>query len=234
MADAARARALLLPGIDGSGRLFGPLLAAEPKLDVEVVSYPPDAPLGIDELVALVRTRLPEGPFLLVAESFSGPIAIRLAAGRPPGLAGLVLAATFLHAPLPPLLRPAAALAVPPVLALPLPAAFVRLFLAGTDAPDALVEEVRRAVAAVSPAVLARRVADALAVDVREDLARVHAPILFLAPARDHLVRTDAAEEVLAVHPDAEVVTLEAPHMILQRCPHASLARIEELARRLG
>lgn len=234
--DAAptRARALLLPGIHGSARLFAPLLAAAPRLDLDVLSYPPDEPLGTDDLVRLVRERLPAGPFLLVAESFSGPVAVKVAALRPPGLAGLVLAATYLHAPLPSLLRPAAALAVPAVLSLPLPSAFVRIFLAGTDAPDALVEEIRGATAEVSPEVMARRIADALAVDAREDLARVNAPILFLAPSRDRLVRTDAVDDVLAVKPDAEVVTLDSPHVVLQRCPQASLARIEEFARSVG
>jgi pimeloyl-ACP methyl ester carboxylesterase len=115
-----------------------------------------------------------------------------------------------------------------------MPAPVIRHFMAGPDAPDAVVEEVQRAVAAVSAAVLAHRSAEALRVDVREALARVDAPILFLAPARDRLIRTDACADVLAVRPDAEVVRLEGPHMILQRCPHASLARIEEFLGRAG
>jgi hypothetical protein len=100
--------------------------------------------------------------------------------------------------------------------------------MAGDDAPDAVVAEVQRAVAAVSAEVLAHRSAEALRVDARGALAHVQVPILFLAPSRDRLIRTDAHEDVLAVRPDAEVAVLEAPHMILQRCPHASLARIEE------
>jgi pimeloyl-ACP methyl ester carboxylesterase len=78
---------------------------------------------------------------------------------------------------------------------------------------------------------LHRRAAAALEVDAREALARVEVPVLVLAPTRDRLVRSDPGD-VLAVRPDAEVTALDAPHMILQRCPHACLARIEELARR--
>lgn len=226
-------KALLLPGIDGSGRLYAPLLAARPRgFSPEVVSYPPDAVLGQDELVALVRARLPRGRFFLLAESFSGPLAIRLAAERPPGLVALVLAATYLHAPLDPLLHPIRGLVGARMFGLPLPAAAVRWFMAGTDAPAALVAEVQRAVAAVSPAVMAGRAADALRVDVREALAGVDAPILLLAPTRDRLIRRDVADELLAIRPDAEVALLEAPHMILQRCPQASLARIEEFLAR--
>lgn len=226
-------KALLLPGIDGSGRLFGPLLAAGPRgLAAEALSFPPDRPLGYDGLAALVRARLPDGPFLLVAESFSGPLAVRLAAERPPGLLGLVLAATFLHRPLDPLLHPVRGLAGARLFGLPMPALLVRHFMAGHDAPHALVAEVQAAVAAVSPEVMAHRAAEAVRVDVREPFTRVEVPMLWLAPTDDRLVRTDAADEALALRPDVEVVRLASPHMVLQRCPQASLARIEELAAR--
>ncbi len=228
--DAApRLAALLLPGIDGSGRLFAPLLEAGPRaFRPEIVSYPPDAVLGYDDLAALVRPRLPAERFVLVAESFSGPIAVRLAAERPKGLAGLVLAATFLHSPLNPLLHPIRGLVGARLLGLAIPAALIRWLMAGPDAPDPIVDEVQRAVAAVSTDVMARRAAESLRVDVREELARVEAPILYLSPTRDRLLRTDVAEEILALRPEAEVAPIDAPHMVLQRCPHASLARIEE------
>jgi pimeloyl-ACP methyl ester carboxylesterase len=232
---AAKRTALLLPGLDGSGRLYAPLLAAGPRaFEPEVLSYPPDEPLGYDDLVARVRPRLPRRRFVLLAESFSGPVAIRLAAERPAGLEALVLAATFLHAPLNPLLHPVRGLVGARLFGFPMPAAVVRWFMAGTDAPDAIVEEVRRAVAAVRPDVLAHRSAEALRVDVRADLARVEVPVLVLAPTRDRLIRTDVAEDVLALRPDAEVALIDAPHMVLQRCPHASLARIEEFLARPG
>ncbi len=224
---------MLLPGLDGSGRLYGPLLEAGPRaFRPEVVSYPPDAVLGYDDLAALVRARLPAERFVLVAESFSGPIAVRLAAERPKALAGLVLAATFLHSPLNPLLHPIRGLVGARFFGLALPAALIRWFMAGPDAPEAIVEEAQRAVAAVSADVMARRAAESLRIDVREELARVEAPLLYLSPTRDRLLRADVAEEILAIRPDAEVAQIEAPHMILQRCPHASLARIEEFVRR--
>jgi pimeloyl-ACP methyl ester carboxylesterase len=114
-----------------------------------------------------------------------------------------------------------------------MPAAVIRHFMAGDDAPEPLVREVQRAVAAVPAEVLAHRSAEALRVDARDALAAIAAPILFLAPTRDRLIRTDAHEDVTALRPEAEVAQVDGPHMILQRCPHASLARIEEfLARR--
>ena len=70
---------LLLPGTDGTGRLFGPLQKALPSdLRTQVISYPTNELLGYDTLTD--RIDLPNQPFALVAESFSGPIGIRLAA----------------------------------------------------------------------------------------------------------------------------------------------------------
>jgi pimeloyl-ACP methyl ester carboxylesterase len=222
-------KAILLPGLDGSGRLFAPLLTAGPRaFEAHPVSFPPDRPLGYDELVELVRPLLPRGRFVLLAESFSGPLAVRLAAERPRGLAALVLAATFLHRPLDPLLHPVRGLVGAQLFGAPMPAPLIRHFMAGPDAPDAVVAEVQRAVAAVRAEVLAHRSAEALRVDAREALAGVEVPILFLAPTRDRLIRRDAHEDVVALRPDTEVALLPAPHMVLQRCPHASLARIEE------
>lgn len=222
--------ALLLPGLDGSGRLFAPLLRAEPRdLAAEVVSFPSDRALGYDDLAAVVRQRLPRGRFALVAESFSGPIAVRIAAERPPGLVALVLAATFLHDPVNPILHSIRGLAGARLFGLGMAAPVVRHFMAGPDAPRAVVDEVQAAVAAVSPAVLVHRAAESLRVDVREDFARVRAPVLWIAPTRDRLLRTSAVDEALEIRPDLEVARIEAPHMVLQRCPHASLARIEEL-----
>lgn len=235
MPGGARTPAILLPGIDGSGRLFAPLLAAGPRgIAPTIVSFPSGAPLGYDALVERVRAALPRGRFLLVAESFSGPIAIRLAAERPRGLAGLVLAATFLHRPLHPLLHPIRGLVGARLFGLPMPAAVVRHFLAGPDAPDALVREVQSAVGAATPEVMALRAMEALRVDVRADLERVEAPLLVLSPARDRLIRAEVGDEILALRPDADVVRLGAPHMILQRAPHSCLAHVEELASRLA
>jgi pimeloyl-[acyl-carrier protein] methyl ester esterase len=236
VATRGRIPAILLPGIDGSGTLFRPLLDAGPRrLAPRLVSLPAHEALTYDGLLPVARAALPvRGRFVLVAESFSGPLAIRLAAERPRGLVAVVLAATFLHRPLNPVLHPLRGLVGARFFGLPMPAPLVRHFLAGPDAPDAIVRAVSAAVAAVDPAVMAVRAAEALAVDVREALSRVEAPILYLGPTRDRLIRADVADELLALRPDTEVALVESPHMILQRCPQTSLARIEAFLARQG
>ncbi len=91
---------VLLPGMDGTATLFAPLVEALAPTHCLPVAYPCDQALDYDALEALVRARLPTAePFVVVAESFSGPLGIRLAAEPPPGLAGVMLVATFATSP---------------------------------------------------------------------------------------------------------------------------------------
>ena len=63
-------RLLMLPGLDGSGKLFRPLLQVLPShLKAQVTPYPADRVLSYDALVAFVRRGFPRGePFVLLGE----------------------------------------------------------------------------------------------------------------------------------------------------------------------
>lgn len=225
----ARLPTLLLPGLDGSGRLFAPLLAAGPRGFVpRVVPLPSDEPRSYDEYLDGLRRALPRrGSWALLAESFSGPLAVRIAATRPRGLKALVLVATFLHRPLQPWLAPLAPLVGRTLFSFPLLPPTIRLLLAGWDASDALVSSIRAATSAVPAAVLARRATEALAVDVRETLASTAVPLLYLGPTGDRLLRTDVVDDVLLARPDAATALVDGPHAILQARPQACLAQLE-------
>lgn len=94
---------VLLPGMDGTGRLFYDFTSAlAPDFEPVVGHYPTDLSHTNAELEAFACSFLPrDGPFVIVAESFSGPIAIAVSASKPPGLAGLVLCCTFARNPRP-------------------------------------------------------------------------------------------------------------------------------------
>ena len=76
---------VLLPGMDGTGELFGSFRRAlGSSVKVLVVTYPLDQPLDYLDLEQLVRAKLPrDEPFILLGESFSGPVAISIAAAKP-------------------------------------------------------------------------------------------------------------------------------------------------------
>ncbi len=94
---------VLLPGMDGTGELFAPLVAAlNSGFKTVVVRYPPNEVLSYAELESIARASLPTNePFFILGESFSGPIAVSIAASAPPGLKGLILCASFVRNPQP-------------------------------------------------------------------------------------------------------------------------------------
>jgi pimeloyl-ACP methyl ester carboxylesterase len=216
---------LFLPGMHGTSRLFDRLLSELPDgLTPRVVSYPTDEVLGYDQL--LERIELPNEPFAIVAESYSGPLAIRLAARGPANLRGLILVATFARSPRPIVPRWAAKLVRPWLFRLPLPQVGLRRVLLGDDAPRDQIAEVCREQRRCRPDVSAARVRDVLTVDVRDDLRQVSVPILYLGGTRDRVVPARAAQELKGIRPDIEQFFLDSPHAVLQRRPNESAALI--------
>jgi len=210
---------VMLPGLDGTGRLFAPLEGAlRPGVAVQSVSYPRDEPLSYDELESWVASRLPaRDPFIVLGESFSGPVAIRIAAKRPPGLLGVVLVASFVRSPIP--VSWAKPLVVPAMFRWAATEPLLRGFLVGSDAPRELVRDVADTIRSVSANVLASRVREVLSVDARAALRACAVPILYLTATRDRLVRRNVARSIQDESNNVRVEVVDGPHLVLQRAP---------------
>ena len=225
-ADAASTPTLvLLPGLDGTGKLFANFLKAlDPSLGTQVVRYPPEVPLGYDELEALVRAALPRRPFVLLGESFSGPLAIRIAARPPPGLQALVLCVTFAGNPFPKL-----AWARPLAVFLPLkslPRWMRAPLMWGSASPSKAPRQAERAMAGVATAVVRRRIAELLAVDETAALGCISLPTLVLCAARDRVVSKAATMRIMRGIRHARQVEIDGPHLLLQTCPQECAAAV--------
>jgi len=216
-------RVVLLPGMDGTGALFSRFVAECPSaFETRIVAYPRNEPLGYDGLFLRVREELPrDGRWLLLGESFSGPLALRLAATGPPGLQGVILCASFVRAPG---AARVAALLAPFVSRLEPPEWVLRRLLTGGDAH--LAEEVRRALRDVAPDVIAERLRAIAAVDARDDLQRVSVPLLALSATEDVVLGARACARLEASAPSVSAVAIEAPHLLLQTAPGAAWAAI--------
>jgi pimeloyl-ACP methyl ester carboxylesterase len=144
---------VLLPGLDGTGQLFARfILAAPPQFAVTSIALPPEA-LSYNDLADHVERNLPVGePVVVIAESFSGPVALALAVRRP--VAALVLCNSFVAAPR---WRPLRWFIWPVFFGLRLPRFLVRRYMVGEAADDALVDHVAEVVASVPGSVLAAR-----------------------------------------------------------------------------
>ncbi|MCL2075082.1 MAG: lysophospholipase [Betaproteobacteria bacterium] len=230
--SAARPILTLLPGMDGTGELFAPLKdALGDTWDVRCVRYPGAIPLDYPALEALVMSALPKSePYLLLGESFSGPIAISLAARAPESLRGLVLAATFARSP-----RPMPSFLLPIISLMPMiPTALLGPWLLGCSNTRTLRAMLNRSLAQVAPKVLRTRLRNVMQVDVMERLRAIRVPILYLRADEDKLIPGSASEAIKAVCPSLHIEAIRAPHGLLQCAPDEAACRIRDFALRIG
>ena len=216
MSGAAPIALVLLPGMDGTGVLFAPFLRALPDwVTPIVVSYPPDRPLDYPEHLAYVMTALPaDRPFVILGESFSGPLALLAAAQHPPGLRGVILCATFVTWPLP----------IPPIIArlavamgasrLKSTRLFQRLVFGGADAE--LRQLAAAALARLTPAVLDARARAVMVIDCTAELRSCPVPVLTLVADHDRIIPGQCPALMQRIRPDITVLHFNAPHLILQ------------------
>jgi len=213
---------VLLPGMDGTGLMFEPFVRALHGLEPLVVRYPAELTSYAD-CIDYARAQLPlDRPFLLLGESFSGPVAIALAAEHPRHLAGLVLCVTFAKNPRPRLARWAAPLlrALPPM-RLPMP--LLRRLLLGRRAPASLIRLVELMLPQVPTATLKRRLLAVVEVDHTALLAQIQVPALALCASHDRLVPAAASDWMKTHLPSLEVHMIQGPHWLLQTRPDEAM-----------
>jgi pimeloyl-ACP methyl ester carboxylesterase len=224
---------IILPGLDGTGRLhtaFHAALAGD--IDSKSLAYPKDVPMGYEALVDFVIPQLPrEGGYVLLAESFSGPLVIKIASLAPPGLAGLIFCATFAKNPSPwlkllkPLARRVSIKSIPRWVRAPL--------MWGRVSPKAAPAQVDRAVAGVADEVLQHRLVSVLEADESQRLRTLKLPVLILEAQRDLLLPRRAARLLAQSLPQAKHTMIDGPHLLLQSRPEECAAAVKEFMRGL-
>jgi pimeloyl-ACP methyl ester carboxylesterase len=216
--------------MDGTGELFGPLLARLPlDLRASVVSYP-DRPQTYAEHETWARQELPRNEqYVLLGESFSGPVAVKIAASGSPNLRGVILCASFLTCPNPALrlLRALTPLASPKLV----PGFLTQRSLLGHFSTPELRAAQARALDHVSSRTLTARLRAMADVDVRQEAASVGVPTLYLQASADRLVGARFADEYVAHLREPRLLRVEGPHLLLQANPeHCAKAIVEFIA----
>ncbi|MDB5800246.1 MAG: alpha/beta hydrolase [Rhodocyclales bacterium] len=228
-----RTKLVLLPGLDGTGVLFKPLLQAlAPSIEPVVITYPDRQVLGYDALLPRVLQNLPQhDPYVLLGESFGGPLSLRIAATRPEGLRALILSASFITCPYPFVPGWASALVRPfPFRAFP-HYARLKALMHGYATPQ-LAALSAQALGQVAAAVFAGRVREVVGVDVRKELSACAVPMLYIQGTQDRVVPAWNFQRILAVKPDVTCVRVRAPHMVLQTEPEQAARAIEAFVQR--
>jgi pimeloyl-ACP methyl ester carboxylesterase len=224
---------VLLPGMDGTGELFSALVAAlEPERHVIVVRYPVSDAMDYNQLEAVARSALPpDTPYILLGESFSGPIAVSIAASAPGQLKGLILSCTFVRNPRPLFARLRFFVSKLPISLAPL--GLVSHLLLGKFSTINLRAEITQAISQVSVSALRARLKAVLAVDVSAKLDQITVPILYLRATHDRVVPRAASELISRLSSGTRVVELDAPHFLLQAVSAKAAKQIVAFMREL-
>ena len=215
-----RHKLVMMPGFDGTGKLFEPivpLLRAE--FDLVFVTYPDLN--SFQDYIDCARNQLPAKPgYSLLAESFSGPVAIALLAHLGGQIGPSVLAATFARSPLATLTRMASH--VPGQM---FSIGALNEFCLDIDAPeDEDISETQplplNVTEQLDGAVLKHRIGVFSRIDVSALLPQIDVPVLYLRAARDGIVSENDASMLEQHLPGVQRVDVDGPHLLLQTCPH--------------
>ena len=199
-----------------------------------VQSYPGDVPLSYEELLPIAQSALPVSePFILLGESFSGPLALRLAATNPAGLKGVILCASFVRNPIRLFPRAGARLIQPFIFASWRPWFRCRALVAGYSSP-AMFELVERAHRFVTAEVMAARAREIIGVNAEAALSACRVPLLYIAGGWDRLEPKHNRRRIKQIKPSAKMVVLPSPHMVLQNVPEAAAEVIADFAAKVG
>ena len=212
---------VLLPGMDGTGELFSDL---QNRLSTEsnpvVIKYPSNEKLSFYELAELVHNCFPiDEKFVLIAESFSVPIALICAAKNPANLKALVLCAGFATSPIKGASRYIGRLLAPIVLKLSLSKMVIKIWFIGKNTDAGLLSKIKNVVSSMKKNVLIDRVKSVLNCDVMKEIGEIKIPILYIRAKDDRLVSKSCYEEIQLANSNVELLELDGPHLILQKEP---------------
>ena len=222
---------VLLPGLDGTEIFFRPLVAVLPPwIKPLVVTYPTTGINDYSELLPVVEAAIGDSKeFYVLGWSFSGPLALMLAAKQPNRIRGVILCASFVRCPLRvlSLLRFAV---VPAIVHL------VRLvhrlgLLLSEDSSDTLRQDKATTLCRVPSRIVAARLRAILALNAKRYVHESLQPILYVAGSRDRVVPRRNVEEVVTELPSTKVVTIDGPHLALYTNPRAAAQVIARFIR---
>lgn len=224
---------VLLPGLNGTAGLFDQLLSvASDEYELLVLSYPTHEVKSYEELTEYVleKISLIKGQFVLLGESFSGPIAILLSAKSIDGLIGTILVATFVSAPY---ITFAKYLSWGLIFKLARFVYWLRIKLSASKKASILKAaciELQK----VSPAILAARTSAALTVDVSKQLQQSKVPMVYFSAKHDVIVPKWNLNKILKVKPDIKVITFNTQHFLLQSAPYEAWEAIHNFIKEIA
>ncbi len=205
----------LLPGFDGTGELFAPLQSALGK-DIQAVVIHYRDEFLFEDYIDSVTSLLPPKNVILIAESFSGPIALALMARYPSRIRCCVLCSTFAVSPFHNLTRLARFVPTRFFGANPAQRAMLKIFCFDKESDPALLTKALSVIRSVPARTIKSRLNVLANLDMRPLLSRITIPILYLQAMQDKIVSPQLSRELVNGLPNVIVRKLNGPHLLLQ------------------
>jgi pimeloyl-ACP methyl ester carboxylesterase len=221
---------VFMPGLDGTGLSFEPVLPHLPAdTKIIIVRYPTDKLLTFDETVECAVQQIPTGKHpVVIAESFSGPIAIQMIGSGRVKAKALILCATFAKPPRPFFWRLIRFLRLPLLIRPDMPKRFFKIVIGDDKLIADLLPLWKKVHADVPARVMDHRLKMINQVDVTKWLKKLPVPCCYLQATDDRIVRSSCLADFENCIPNLEIKRIKAPHFILQAQPQACLDAIEE------
>ena len=221
---------VMLPGLDGTGTLFRPLLDVLPAgIHPTVIAYPPDQLFSLAEYAAFVARQLPRGKSILLAESFSSLVALSLLEMGAAKFSAVLFVAGFAEPPMRFLLRLAPLVPQLGVAMRSPPSFLLRQFCLGKDAKAQQLALVRKALVTVSPHVLKHRL-ELIATRRPSGKMEFRIPCHYLQASEDRLIPATSARWFQQHFETCDVTSIPGPHFLLQAQPQRCAEWIGEKA----
>jgi len=218
---------VFLPGMDGTGNLFKKFIEHMGTLNYEVISYPVDINQDYQTLVNYVKSKLPDQDYVLIAESFSGPIAAELAKDKDlSGLKAVFFVSTFLSPPHRFLLAISRLLPLKVMNKLPGSRLIYQKLFFGGYASNKLLNLFDKTINSIPKKVLKERLRTMQTLNFRA--SELDLPAAYLLPSNDKLVSRTKINEFRSYFPKLKILELAGPHFILQARPEESAGLLRE------
>lgn len=220
----------MLPGFHGSAKLFSSLVKAlGDAIDVHPLGF--KSYDSLTEHADAISPLLPQEGSFLLAESFSGLIALQLAARQPGRFKGLILSATFAQSPFLALCKIGARLPTSCYKPNPVRQLILKHFCLNGIHNPSLEVEILQAVNEVEPTAVKKRFRVLASADLTGLLPTITTPVLILESSCDRIVPTSRIDALLAGLPNAQRRKISGPHLILQTKPLIAATAIKEFIR---
>ena len=206
---------VLLPGLNGTDDFLADFSSELDGFELDIIVYPPEL-TDYDAIFSVVQKRLPKEDFVIVAESFSGPVAGRIADIHPTNLCGVIFVASFLTRP-----RRLPAFAASFLKVLPIRSGIglwvADRFTMGRWSQSEFTSSFRSVLSHLPKSTIVKRLK---AVQRLPRTSSAHSyPHLYLRPSKDRLIPLRQLENF------TNVELIEGPHFLLQARPkQAALA----------